>query len=412
MPNIIKFGSGSSIALDLPPDVVVADCEAPAGLSESEIGGAVAAALQSPLGYPPLSLATVPGDRVALVVGEGIPQVDRIVTAIAEDLLSASDLESIDVVCAAGDESICDGEWTKRLSNDGHNRVRVVQHDARDRNTWAYLTATKDAEPIYLNRAIVDADFVLPIGCLRPHASPGYLGVCSAIYPLFADEQAQKRLRDPASVPGDQGPDQRCRQVEEIGWLMGVQFTLQAVSGADGSVLQMLAGLLSEVADRGRAVCGERLTFTVPQPASLVVATIDGGPQQQTWDNLARALAAASRVVSDDGVIAVCCDLAAGPGPALASVVESESAELALREINQQRSFDAIPAAWLLHVLEQHTVFLLSRLDESIVQDLGLAYLADEEDLARLGQQFPSCTILRGAHQLVPNVADDPADAD
>ncbi len=197
-----------------------------------------------------------------------------------------------------------------------------------------------------------------------------------------------------------------------LGWLMGVQFTLQAISGGDGSVLQVLAGLLSEVADRGRAVCGERLTFTVPQPASLVVATIDGGPQQQTWDNLARALAAASRVASDDGVIVVCCDLAAGPGPALASVVDSESTELALREINRQRSFDAIPAAWLLHVLEQHTVFLLSRLDESIVEDLGLAYLADEEDLARLGQQFPSCTILQGAHQIAPNVADDPDDAD
>jgi hypothetical protein len=63
-------------------------------------------------------------------------------------------------------------------------------------------------------------------------------------------------------------------------------------------------------------------------------------------------------------------------------------------------------AAWLLHVLERHPVFLLSQLEEHVVEDLGMAYLAGAEDLSRLGQQFNSCIALRGAHHLVATVAE------
>jgi len=143
---------------------------------------------------------------------------------------------------------------------------------------------------------------------------------------------------------------------------------------------------------------------------SLWIATIDGGPSQQTWVNLARALEAASQVVTEDGAIAICSDLAAPPGPAIRCLAEADSAEDALRTLNRQRAFDAIPAAWLLHVLQDHTVFLLSRLDENTVDDLGMAYMADAEDLVRLCHRFNGCITLRGAQHLAPTVTDTAPD--
>jgi hypothetical protein len=165
--------------------------------------------------------------------------------------------------------------------------------------------------------------------------------------------------------------------------------------------------LADEVAAQGNALDGSALACSVPQRAGLVVATIDGDQPQQTWDNFARALAAAGRVVTEEGVIAICCDLDTPPGAALSCLAENEVAEVALRAINRQRADDALPAAWLLHILERHTVFLLSRLDEPVVEDLGMAYLANAEDLARLSLQFDSCITLRGAHHLVPTAVTD-----
>jgi hypothetical protein len=122
--------------------------------------------------------------------------------------------------------------------------------------------------------------------------------------------------------------------------------------------------------------------------------------------NLARVLEAASEVVTEDGAIAICSDLAAPPGPAMRCLSQADSAEDALRAIRRQRAVDAIPAAWLLHVLQDHTVFLLSRLDESTVEDLGMAYVSNAEDLIRLSHRFNGCITLRGAQHLAPVVDD------
>ena len=67
--------------------------------------------------------------------------------------------------------------------------------------------------------------------------------------------------------------------------------------------------------------------------AQLVVAAIEGSRLQQTWENLGRTLAAASRLVDvRGGSIAVCCDLDLPPGPAVQRLVGTNSRPEAVRE--------------------------------------------------------------------------------
>ena len=50
----------------------------------------------------------------------------------------------------------------------------------------------------------------------------------------------------------------------------------------------------------------------------LVVATLTGGTQAQTWANVGRALEAADGVLAEDGAIAICTNLEEKPGQSLA----------------------------------------------------------------------------------------------
>ena len=125
------------------------------------------------------------------------------------------------------------------------------------------------------------------------------------------------------------------REVDRAAWLLGVNFTIQLVPAAGDGILHVVAGQSDAVRRRGRQLYDAAWTWAVARRASLVVAAIEGGHAQQTWDNFGRALDSARTLVEDGGAIAVCCDLAAGPGPAVQHLAAARSRQSALRAYSQ-----------------------------------------------------------------------------
>jgi hypothetical protein len=162
-------------------------------------------------------------------------------------------------------------------------------------------------------------------------------------------------------------------------------------------VLHVLAGQSDSVRRRGRQLYRAAWSWPVLDRASLVIAGIEGESGQQTWENVGRALQVAGNFAEEDGAIAVCCDLAAAPGPALQCMAHGPSRESALRQVGKERPADALPAAQLARALEQHKVYLLSRLDPSWVEDLDVIPIAGPDELVRLARRHRSCVLLSNA---------------
>jgi hypothetical protein len=140
---------------------------------------------------------------------------------------------------------------------------------------------------------------------------------------------------------------------------------------------------------------------TVPRQASLVVASIEGGPSAQTWHNVGRALAVAEPLVDDGGAIALCCDVSEAFGPAMQHLAGARSRRDAVREIQRHKPDDAMPALELAKALERVRVYLLSGLDEDRVEELEVAAVANGEELNRLARRHPSCILLCDAPHAV-----------
>jgi len=133
---------------------------------------------------------------------------------------------------------------------------------------------------------------------------------------------------------------------------------------------------------------------------------VDGGAPEQTWENIGRALAAANRAVVDEGAIAIVSDLAGDPGLAIQMLAEIEDRRAALAEIKKQRPDDLVPAIQLAKAAARAQVYLLSHLDEALVERLGLARVDEAQDVARLARRHRSCTVLGSAQHGMPRVAD------
>jgi hypothetical protein len=171
--------------------------------------------------------------------------------------------------------------------------------------------------------------------------------------------------------------------------------------------MHVVAGDVDVVDRHCDRLCESLWTFPVTQRAELVVATLPGGREQQSWINFARALSAASRVVEDEGAIAICSDIRQRPGPSLRRISRAPSLEAARKAVVRDKTADALAATQLVRSLQRTQVYLLSHLDEESVQSLGLAFIESPDDVARLAARHTSCLVLENAHQAVPSVSAD-----
>jgi nickel-dependent lactate racemase len=406
MSSKMRYGTHSSVDIDLSSIALVADCRAPRGAPLADLTKTALAALEQPLDFPPLRQSVVLGDRVAIAIEAGVPQFSILASAVVANLLGAGIAAGdISIVHSGADRAGAEDALRDELPAAVRTSIGIFAHDPAHRDGLSYLAANRDGDPIYVNRRLVDAEVVLPIGCIRLPSTPGYFGVSGTLYPAFSDAATLDRYRASDAEPSSEDAARRRQEADEIAWLLGVLLTIQVVPAAAGGVLHVVAGTSRSVERRGESLCKTAWEFEIPRRAQLVVAAIEGGDDQQTWENVGRAIAAAARAVADDGAIALCTDLATPPGPALACLAQARDLADAERHIRRQHSADAAVAYELAAALERGRVYLLSRLDESVVEDLGMAPVGDSSDIARLIQRHPSCILLGNAQFALPTAA-------
>ena len=359
------------------------------------VAGAVAAAIEAPLQFPPLRQAVVPGDHVAVVLDDGIPHPGEVLGPIIECLIEA-EVQPDDIQIAAVPSP---GDKRNGLTPDGVPLgVRFVQHDPQDRNRLSYLATTKAGARVYLNRETVDADLVVLVGRVDYHPILGYRGTGSSLFPGLADDETARRFRAQIGKPISQNSRTLARrETDEVSWLLGVQFAVQLLMGPGNAVVEVLAGRCDAVQRKGQELLDTAWRRKVARRADLVIAGITVEPDTQGFEELGTVLAAACRLVREGGQVVVLSAIDTSPGPALQSLQGSEEPARVLQHLARHPAVDAI-STWQIARANQHArVYLLSRLADELVEDLFMTPLADAREVQRLVSQAGSCVILNDA---------------
>jgi nickel-dependent lactate racemase len=361
-------------------------------------------ALKAPLNYPSLADGTVPGDRLAIAVDDTLPSLASIVRGTIDAAIVAGiEAEAIFVVAtSAAALNAVRGELT-HCASEG---IQFVRHDPDDQTNLCFAGTILKGERLLVNRTIFEADIVLPIGCARlPECGDG--GLFSSLFPRFSDAETISRFRVPAHFDTANGQAAARRRIEEAGWLLGVPLVIEVVPGGEGSVAAVVAGEPRAVAAHCEQLCRQRWAFTASRRASLVIASITGDATEQSWDNIGRALAAADGLVGPCGAVAICSDLDAQLGASLAQLSGNSDWEAFERAAHRSHESDSRAAWQLARALQRGPVYFLSQLEDEVVEELGLAPIADFEQLARLASHHESCIVLDDSQYAVATVADE-----
>lgn len=404
MPDL-RYGSGSVLKVDLKPETFLGKFDSPQAVCLGDPAAAMAAAAADPLDFPPLVKAMVPGDCVVIALDQGIPRLAAIVDALIETVIEAGvqprDITLLFTHQAAESADRLPGELKARFASQVHFHV----HDPADRAQLGYLAASEQGRAIYMNRLLIDADLVLPVGCVRASGTTGYNGINGCLFPAFSDCATQDHFRR-RWLTHRNGSTSRnaAREADEVGWLLGTIFTVQIIPGGDGQVLQVLAGDIEHVAQRAQRICHAAWKLAATERADLVVASVDKLVGSESWFAIGRALATATQLVSDQGAIALCTDLHVAPGPSIKELGQTDDPARAMQRIRSRCDVDALPAVQLAQALNQARVYLVSQLDETTVEDLGMVHVDDPADLSRLAKGRESCLLVGNAQHVIPVV--------
>jgi len=336
----------------------------------------------------------VPGDKVVLAVDPTIPQPRSVLDALGQVFEEAGvEPESLTVLSSAKAPGIPDSAPSGAPS--------WVVHDPDDRGQLAYLATTKQGRRVYLNRLLTDADVVVPVGRFGYDPNLGYRGPWSVLFPDLSDRDTMRRLRGrPAGSTGDDkraNARDRVDESLEVSWLLGTQFHLGLLPAATG-LLEAVAGRDTSVRDRGISSLEQHWRFRAPGRAELVVAGVGRPGMTATLEDLADAVATATRLVQHGGKI-ILLSRASGPiGPSLRRLIDAadpRNAAAALR--GHEEAEDYQTARSLARALAWADLFVYSALEPQVVEDLSIIPLQHPEQARRLVANSGSCSFMSQA---------------
>jgi nickel-dependent lactate racemase len=365
---------------------------------------AVREALESPYHFPPLRRALTPDDHVAIVVDEQLPGLANLLAPILEHLTEAQvHPDAVTLVCPTPAAS---QPWLDGLPEE-FEEVRVEVHDSSDRDHLSYLASTRRGRRVYLNRTVTDADQVVVLGRRGYDSLTGYSGAETALFPSLSDEATLRDVQKQLTLrPPGQEPWPLEREAAEVAWLLGAPFLVQVIEGVGSEVLHVLGGTLDSSSE-GRRLLDSAWRVQLSRRASVVVAGISGDAGRHRFTELAQALANAARVVEPGGRIILLTDTAPELGLAARVLREANDSRQALRLLSHETFAGRDAAFQWASAAEVATIYLLSRLEPDIAEELFTVPLEDAGQAQRLLVPGQSLVFLPEAHKMMASVKDD-----
>lgn len=401
----LHYGRNGILSLQVPGSIVQAYYHGPPATDnlESQLAGV----LESPMNFPALAQAVLPEDRIVLALDRDTPAAAEIVRGIWNVFATRGvQPRNLLIIQPSALSPNSTGDPRRRLPGDVREEVGWIRHDAEcDDGHFAYLAATTAGDRVYLARELVDADLVVTAGPICFDSVLGHRGTSSVLYPGLSKREVIDRARGQGH--DELGPtDQRSlrQTIDEVGWLLGVQFAVQVVPAESGAVAAVLAGAQDAVFQQGKRFLEESWRLQLDERVEFIVVAVEADEAGHDWPQIGAALDVARRLVEKDGKILLLSQLNAALTPGLELLQQSRTPRDALKPLRQAAPVDLIHATQVAKAVDWAKVYLLSDLDEETVEDLFAVPLRDAGEARRLIESAGRMAFVASAQHVYADV--------
>lgn len=301
----------SGIEIDVPDDTLVLTPNNTPGLADE--AAAIRAALDHPIGLPPLADWIKPGSTVVVAHSDmtrATPN-DRILPVLLAKLEEAGiRREDITLLCALGAHRQQTDAETRALLGDAIvDRYRCLQHDGLNDANLISLGTTSFGHPVRLNRTLVEADYKILTGFIEPHLYAGYSGGPKCVLPGLSGAESVlsnhsvKNLSNPQTTYGVTDGNPLWEEMMETAQRLNNTFLLNVTLNNQRQISGVFAGDLRAAHKEGCEFVRRHCMVKVDAPFDVVVTSNSGYPLDQNLYQGAKGMRAAAQIVRPGGAI-------------------------------------------------------------------------------------------------------------
>ncbi|HEV7656259.1 MAG TPA: nickel-dependent lactate racemase [Mycobacteriales bacterium] len=411
--------------VELPDDAVVVAPEHRAAAPDQR--ALLRAALRDPVAGPPLRSLVRPGQTVAISACDGTRPQPRhlMIPAVLDELEGIVRPEDVTVLVATGTHrGNTAAELAEMFGADTVERVRIVNHDARDDSGLQWLGTYGDGVPVWLNREWVAADVKITTGFVEPHFFAGFSGGPKMIAPGLAGLETVLTLHDARRIGS---PDARWGitqgnpvhdDIRAVAAGTGSDFSLDVVLNRDQDIVAAFGGTLFPMHAAAIETARSVAMRPVERPFDVVVTTNSGFPLDQNLYQAVKGMSAAAQVVKPGGLIvcaAECRDGFPDHGSYQEVLSSADSPEALLAEIGGREK--TVPDQWQVQVQAkiQSLARVVVKSGYLSAGQLAAAHLGHTDDvaetvraaLAEAGPDARVCVLPEGPQTIPYVTADD-----
>ena len=247
-------------------------------------------ALRNPIGAKRLSEHNFASSKVTIIVDDKTRSTPayRLIPAVLDELKHTSVSDSnITFVAACGEhEGMNEDEMKAKLGEEVLSKYKAIYHDAFDMESLVFRGFSQLANPIWVNKAVAEADFVIAIGRIALHYNFGYAGGAKMIVPGVVGVETitynHAMFCAPNSGVGHLDDHPARQDAEDIAGIAGLNFILNILTNRRGEPIKGFAGDYI-AAHRAGVAYGDRNIWgwEIGEPADITIAS--PGKGESRW---------------------------------------------------------------------------------------------------------------------------------
>ncbi|MBS1834660.1 MAG: nickel-dependent lactate racemase [Acidobacteria bacterium] len=319
----LAFGK-TGLPLDLPAGPEYRILEARGAQPLADADAALAAALDNPIGCPPLS-ALAKGKKSAAIsvcdITRPAPNRRTLPHVLRRLEEGGIPREGIRILIATGlHRGATDAEIREIVGPEIAASYTVLNHDARAFAEHRALGSTKSGIPIYIDERFVSADLRITLGFIEPHLMLGFSGGRKLVAPGLAAQEtikvihSPKYMRNARSVEGSIENNPLHHELVEIAGIARHDFMLDVALARDRQIAGVFAGEPVAAHRAGVQFVSNTLLELLDEPVDAVITTAAGYPLDLTFYQTVKGITAAQHILKPGGRILVFGACSEGPG--------------------------------------------------------------------------------------------------
>lgn len=362
----------------------------------------IRAALQNPIGSPPLEQIIQPGESVVIVTSDITRYTgsELYLPILVEELnrIGVAD-EQINILIALGIHRKQTEAEHQKILGPLYGRIEVFDHDCDDSGQLVELGRSDSGFPVLLNRRAVEADRLIVTGTIGFHYFAGFGGGRKGLVPGIAGRQTCMQSHFAVFNPPEVGGKHPCaitgsldgnpvhQALLQAAQLAKPDFLLNTVLSPQKELLAVYCGDLEQAHLTGCELVRDLFQAPLAQVADLAIISCGGEPKDINFIQSQKALDYGCRAVREGGTIILLAACRDGFGhPTFFDwfrYQDLDEFEAALRtdyQINGQTAHAT------LHKARRFRVILVSEFSKEQTEIMGMEKVADLRSAIELVQ--------------------------